>query len=1144
MVGYPKGDFFGRLMGGSSLLVGAMIAAALPTAAAAQNTSPTGSGSSDSRKVASDAADEKADIIVTGTRRALRTSQQIKRNADTVVDSITASDIGAFPDKSAAEALQRVSGVTVNRFSASDDTSHFSADPSGVLVRGLSSVRSEYNGRDTFSANSSRGLSWEDIAPELMAGVDVYKNQTAAMIEGGIAGSINLRTRVPFDASGQVFQVNAIANYGDIRKKVTPDVSALYSNRWHTSAGEIGILLDFAHSQVKSESRGVAFGRTAVFKDVYQPGYQYIPSSVGLRDTQYDRTRDGFAGALQWKSNSGALVATAQYNRSKFHETWREHGVISYLTDLFAFPADFVFTNGGAHASAIPRPAPGTAAFTFDADGNFQSGTLVNQQTDYSWWGGGDGPNGTGQYSGQLALNDQGQPMLHACYSWGTAFGPPGTGPGGCGVDARGPDLNAVTRYNDLHRMTQDASFNLKWTASPQLDFNFDGQYVDAALRNYDVEVGQYSFANPTLTSNGNGPPTLTFGTPTNINQSAGGLSNPNNYRYNHAMDHREQSNGHELALRADGNYRFENSWLDSLHFGARYSDREQTVRYTAYNWGNIVNDWNLGANQYPYWNIDKTTPSGAFKGYPAGLYEVSNFTAPFGGGTNQYVFFNMNELENHGIDKLSYSNLGIGQDQWEPICSNGGTAKTGPRTGEVPGTCFRPDELNKLSEKTTAAYAMLKFGGHGAEVGGMGFSGNVGIRYIRTEDRSEGSTVYPLLSAGAFNCARNVAGPGQPAPGLPYTSGCYLFGNATLLASGPPPAGFTDIALAGSPSVLAFNNGSGAPGSVRATHNNWLPSLNLRFDISRTALFRFAASRGLTRPDIGYLKNYTTITTTLPSGNDPTDPRYVKNAQGQVTGINPTYTGSGYNPRLKPMTATMLDLTFEDYFATVGQFSVGVFYKKFQNYIQYGSNLVPFTNNGVTNTIEIRSPQNGKGGSLYGAEASFQRFFDFLPGALSGLGIQVNGTYVHNKGILNSGLKTQSGTNGGSQAQPGTGGTILPVSDLEGLSKYAFNVVGMYEKYGFAARVAYNWRSKFLVTAVDCCTYLPAYEKAAGYLDASISYAINPHIEVSIKGSNLLNTQAKLLQQVSDGKGGAVLVPNSWFENDRRFQFGVRAKF
>ncbi|RYG01700.1 MAG: TonB-dependent receptor, partial [Caulobacteraceae bacterium] len=118
------------------------------------------------------------EVIVTGQRRALQTSQQIRRNADTVVDSITATDIGAFPDKSVAEALQRVPGVTVNRFAASDDTSHFGAEPSGLLVRGLQQVRSEYNGRDTFSANSGRGLSWGDISPELMQGVDTYKNQT------------------------------------------------------------------------------------------------------------------------------------------------------------------------------------------------------------------------------------------------------------------------------------------------------------------------------------------------------------------------------------------------------------------------------------------------------------------------------------------------------------------------------------------------------------------------------------------------------------------------------------------------------------------------------------------------------------------------------------------------------------------------------------------------------------------------------------------------------------------------------------------------------------------------------------------------------------------------------------------------------
>ena len=108
-------------------------------------------------------------IIVTGIRRALQNAAQRKRNADTVVDSITATDIGAFPDKSVAEALQRIPGITVDRIAAHGDVSHFSAEPSGVIIRGLPQVRSEFNGRDIFSANSSRGLSWSDVTPELLA---------------------------------------------------------------------------------------------------------------------------------------------------------------------------------------------------------------------------------------------------------------------------------------------------------------------------------------------------------------------------------------------------------------------------------------------------------------------------------------------------------------------------------------------------------------------------------------------------------------------------------------------------------------------------------------------------------------------------------------------------------------------------------------------------------------------------------------------------------------------------------------------------------------------------------------------------------------------------------------------------------------
>ena len=128
--------------------------------------------------------EEMTEILVTGIRKALQTSQEIKREADTVVDSITATDIGAFPDKSVAEALQRMTGVTVTRFAASGDTSHFSAEPSGVVVRGLPQVRSEFNGRDSFNANSSRGLSFGDVTPELMAGVEDER----ATLSGGHGG--------------------------------------------------------------------------------------------------------------------------------------------------------------------------------------------------------------------------------------------------------------------------------------------------------------------------------------------------------------------------------------------------------------------------------------------------------------------------------------------------------------------------------------------------------------------------------------------------------------------------------------------------------------------------------------------------------------------------------------------------------------------------------------------------------------------------------------------------------------------------------------------------------------------------------------------------------------------------------------------
>ncbi|MGB1291936.1 MAG: TonB-dependent receptor plug domain-containing protein, partial [Pseudoalteromonas sp.] len=195
-------------------------------------------------------ADEDIEVIeVSGIRGSINSAQNLKRFADTVKDVITASDIGALPDKSVTEALQRVPGVTIERFASSDDPKHYADEGTGVLVRGLDRVRSEVNGRDAFSANASGGLSYEDFPAELLGAVEVVKNQTADLISGGISGTVNLLTRKPFDSDKQLISVNAKANYADFREEVTPSFSALFSDTWETNSGKFGFLIAASQSE-------------------------------------------------------------------------------------------------------------------------------------------------------------------------------------------------------------------------------------------------------------------------------------------------------------------------------------------------------------------------------------------------------------------------------------------------------------------------------------------------------------------------------------------------------------------------------------------------------------------------------------------------------------------------------------------------------------------------------------------------------------------------------------------------------------------------------------------------------------------------------------------------------------------------------
>lgn len=139
-----------------------------------------------SRQNAKKKATKLSSIVVTGLRTSLMSSQQRRRYADQIIETVSALDIGALPDRTVTDTLSRMSGITVERFAAPGDADHPSAEGSGIQIRGVSMVRSELNGGDVFSA-AGRILTWAAVPSNLLAGIDVYMNPNASIPAGGSA---------------------------------------------------------------------------------------------------------------------------------------------------------------------------------------------------------------------------------------------------------------------------------------------------------------------------------------------------------------------------------------------------------------------------------------------------------------------------------------------------------------------------------------------------------------------------------------------------------------------------------------------------------------------------------------------------------------------------------------------------------------------------------------------------------------------------------------------------------------------------------------------------------------------------------------------------------------------------------------------
>lgn len=234
------------------------------------------------------------DIIVTGVRQSLERAAEVKRTAVQVVDSIVATDIGKLPDPTVAAALQRVPGIQVQN----DRNNELST----VRIRGLTDILTTVNGREV-ATTTGRGFDLQDVPAEALARIDAFKSQTADQIEGGVAGTLDLRLNRPFSFRDPTLVLTARQNYATIADASNPQFGILAAGKTETSIGEFGALVNVTYSEAQNIRSVTNLGerRSSSGTPLNTPGY-LVPQVLRNMPDVGDITRFQANAALQWQA--------------------------------------------------------------------------------------------------------------------------------------------------------------------------------------------------------------------------------------------------------------------------------------------------------------------------------------------------------------------------------------------------------------------------------------------------------------------------------------------------------------------------------------------------------------------------------------------------------------------------------------------------------------------------------------------------------------------------------------------------------------------------------------------------------------------------------------------------------------------------
>jgi TonB-dependent receptor len=307
-----------------NLLSVALASAAMMAAAGAQAqtaTSTAGDTKDDAKQLDS--------VVVRGIRRGIERSIDTKKNSTSIVEAVSAEDIGKLPDVSIAESIGRLPGIAAQRVAGRAQV---------ISVRGLSPdfSTSLLNGRELVSTGDNRSVEFDQYPSELLSGVTVYKTPDAGLVGQGLSGTIDMQTVRPLNFQDRVIAVSARGQHNSLGSAANADANG---NRFNVSYIDqfadrtFGVSLGYSHSDTPIQENQVGlYEPWFAIGPTWRPG---VPSGAGCPDSKTNCTyysdgikalrrtgyikRDGVMGTLEWRP-SDAWTSTLDVFHSESHQ--------------------------------------------------------------------------------------------------------------------------------------------------------------------------------------------------------------------------------------------------------------------------------------------------------------------------------------------------------------------------------------------------------------------------------------------------------------------------------------------------------------------------------------------------------------------------------------------------------------------------------------------------------------------------------------------------------------------------------------------------------------------------------------------------------------------------------------------------------